>query len=243
MTALEHASTTVIGQEARSALAGRKGRPGGARSAAEMGPASNQESKGSGSWSTLDSNEEYLLQRDRETQLALALRAGDRDAFQGLYELNVEAVGRFVSRRCAASQVDDVVAEVFLRAWKARDRFEPQGFRYLSWLLRIAQNLIISQARRPIREDFSLESAAEPQSDDATDRVVNQMVGSSMRELLGALPERQRVVLELRFVEDLSSTEVGEILGISGDAVRQLTVRSLKQVRSLLGTSIAETNL
>jgi RNA polymerase sigma factor (sigma-70 family) len=194
-------------------------------------------------WAGVDSNEDYLLQRDRETQLALALRDGDRDAFQGLYELNVDAVARFVSRRCTASQVDDLVAEVFLRAWKARDRFEPQGFRYLSWLLRIAQNLIISQARRPIREDFSLESAAEPQSDDATDRVVNQMVGSSMRELLGALPERQRVVLELRFVEDLSSTEVGEILGISGDAVRQLTVRSLKQVRSLLGTSIAETNL
>jgi RNA polymerase sigma factor (sigma-70 family) len=201
------------------------------------------QSRGSGAWAGVDSKKDYLLQRDRETQLALALRDGDRDAFQGLYELNVDAVARFVSRRCTASQVDDLVAEVFLRAWKARDRFEPQGFRYLSWLLRIAQNLIISQARRPIREDFSLESAAEPQSDDATDRVVNQMVGSSMRELLGALPERQRVVLELRFVEDLSSTEVGEILGISGDAVRQLTVRSLKQVRSLLGTSIAETNL
>jgi RNA polymerase sigma factor (sigma-70 family) len=201
------------------------------------------QSRGSGSWAGPESNDDYLLQRDRETQLALALREGDRDAFQGLYELNVDAVARFVSRRCAASQVDDVVAEVFLRAWKARDRFEPQGFRYLSWLLRIAQNLIISKARRPIREDFSLEAAAEPQSDDATDRVVNQMVGSSMRELLSALPERQRVVLELRFVEDLSSTEVGEILGISGDAVRQLTVRSLKQVRSLLGTSIAETNL
>lgn len=196
-----------------------------------------QGSKGSGGWGTLESNGEYLAQRDHETQLALALRAGDRDAFQGLYELNVEAVARFVSRRCAPSQVDDVVAEVFLRAWKARDRFEPQGFRYLSWLLRIAQNLIISQARRPIREDFSLESTAEPRSDDATERLVNQMVGSSMRELLSALPERQRMVLELRFVEDLSSKEVGEILGISGDAVRQLTVRSLKQVRSLLGTS------
>jgi RNA polymerase sigma factor (sigma-70 family) len=213
MTALERASSTVAGRG----------------------------SKGSGGWAGGEPNEEYLLQRDHETQLALALRAGDRDAFQGLYELNVEAVARFVSRRCAPSQVDDVVAEVFLRAWKARDRFEPQGFRYLSWLLRIAQNLIISQARRPIREDFSLESAAEPQSEDGTERLVNQMVGSSMRELLSALPERQRVVLELRFVEDLSSTEVGEILGISGDAVRQLTVRSLKQVRALLGTSTDET--
>jgi RNA polymerase sigma factor (sigma-70 family) len=199
-------------------------------------------SQAQGPWNGVEPDNEYLVQRDRETQLALALRAGDRDAFQGLYELNVDAVARFVSRRCAASQVDDLVAEVFLRAWKARDRFEPQGFRYLSWLLRIAQNLIISQARRPIREDFSLESAAEPQSDDGTERLVNQMVGASMRDLLGALPERQRVVLELRFVEDLSSTEVGEILGISGDAVRQLTVRSLKQVRSLLG-SAAEADL
>jgi RNA polymerase sigma factor (sigma-70 family) len=195
-----------------------------------------------GLWNGIEPDDEYTAQRDRETQLALALRAGDRDAFQGLYELNVDAVARFVSRRCAASQVDDLVAEVFLRAWKSRDRFEPQGFRYLSWLLRIAQNLIISKARRPIRENFSLESAAEPQSDDGTERLVNQMVGSSMRDLLGALPERQRMVLELRFVEDMSSTEVGEILGISGDAVRQLTVRSLKQVRSLLG-SAAEADL
>jgi Sigma-70 region 2 len=76
-------------------------------------------------WNGFEPDDEYVVQRDRETQLALALRAGDRDAFQGLYELNVDAVARFVSRRCAGSQVDDLVAEVFLRAWKAR---EPGSF-------------------------------------------------------------------------------------------------------------------
>jgi RNA polymerase sigma factor (sigma-70 family) len=186
---------------------------------------------------TVADNAEYLAERRREELLVEELRAGNRDAFRELYEMNVEAVGRFVGRRVSSAQVDDIVAEVFLRAWKARDRFEARGFRYLSWLLRIAQNHIISMQRRPIREDVSLESTAEPRIEDPMDRVVDHLAGKSMRELLTALPERQRIVLELRFVEDLNSTEVGQILGISSDAVRQLTVRSLKQVRSLLGTT------
>ncbi len=182
-------------------------------------------------------NREYLVERAREERLVEELRSGNRDAFRELYEMNVDAVARFVGRRVNTAQVDDIVAEVFLRAWKARHRFEARGFRYLSWLLRIAQNYIISMQRRPIREDVSLESTAEPRIDDPMDRVVDRLAGTSMRELLNALPERQRIVLELRFVEDLNSTEVGEILGISSDAVRQLTVRSLKQVRSLLGSA------
>jgi RNA polymerase sigma factor (sigma-70 family) len=197
---------------------------------------------GNSAWTGLDAtiDFDYLAERSSEEELVRALSEGDKDAFRQLYEMHVDGVGRFVARRVPSSQVDDVVAEVFLRAWKARARFEFRGHRYLSWLLRIAQNLIISQSRRPIREEGSLDAITEPSTDDPMNRVVDRMVGTSLRDTLGALSERQRVVLELRFVEDLSSTEVGEILGISSDAVRQLTVRSLKQVRTLMGSAIAE---
>jgi RNA polymerase sigma-70 factor, ECF subfamily len=169
-----------------------------------------------------------------EQRLTAACRDGDREAFRQLYENNVDAVGRFLAFRAPKSDVEDLVAEVFLRAWKARGTFEDRGFRYLSWLLRIAQNLVVSKSRRPIREEAGLDGH-DPLDVDEMDRVVDRVAGSSLRSILHALPERQRLVLELRFVEDLPSAEVGEILGISGEAVRQLTVRSLRQVRTLLG--------
>jgi RNA polymerase sigma-70 factor, ECF subfamily len=169
-----------------------------------------------------------------EQRLTAACRDGDRDAFRQLYENNVDAVGRFIAFRVPKSDVEDLVAEVFLRAWKARASFEDRGFRYLSWLLRIAQNLVISKSRRPIREESGLDGH-DPLDVDQMDRVVDRVAGSSLRTILQGLPERQRMVLELRFVEDLPSAEVGEILGISSEAVRQLTVRSLRQVRTLIG--------
>jgi RNA polymerase sigma factor (sigma-70 family) len=176
-------------------------------------------------------SEELLLQEQR---LITAVRDGDREAFRQLYERNVDAVARFAAQRVPPSEVEDTVAEVFLRAWKARQSFSFQGYRYLSWLLRIAQNMIISKARRPIKEEPGLDGH-DGLDDDLADRVVDQVVGSSLRSALSDLPERQRVVLELRFIEDLSSAEVGEIMGLSSDAVRQLTVRSLRQIRSIVG--------
>jgi RNA polymerase sigma factor (sigma-70 family) len=172
--------------------------------------------------------------RSEEQRLVARTRDGDKDAFRQLYENNVDGVARFLASRVPSSEVDDFVAEVFLRAWKSREKFEDRGYRYISWLLRIAQNLVISKSRRPIKEEPGLDGH-DPSDSDPMDRVVDQMTGSSLRQVLHALPQRQRMVLELRFVEDLSSAEVGEILGISGEAVRQLTVRSLRQVRSLVG--------
>lgn len=173
-----------------------------------------------------------LLQE--EQRLIAAARDGDRESFRQLYERNVDAVARFVAQRVPQSDVEDTVAEVFLRAWKARQSFTFQGYRYLSWLLRIAQNMIISKSRRPIKEEPGLDGH-DRLDDDLADRVVDHLVGSSLRSALSELPQRQRTVLELRFIEDLSSAEVGDIMGLSSDAVRQLTVRSLRQIRSMVG--------
>jgi RNA polymerase sigma-70 factor, ECF subfamily len=168
-----------------------------------------------------------------EQLLTDAVRSGDRESFRVLYENNIDAVARFLSTRVPRSDVDDLVAEVFLRAWKSRLTYESRGYRYLSWLLRIATNLVISNARRPIRETAGLDGH-DSLNDDPADRVVDQLTGRSMQAMLEVLPERQRTVLELRFLEDLSSSEVGEIMGLSGEAVRQLTVRALRQIRGQL---------
>ncbi len=168
-----------------------------------------------------------------EQLLTDAVRSGDRESFRTLYENNIDAVARFLATRVPRSDVDDLVAEVFLRAWKSRATYESRGYRYLSWLLRIATNLVISNARRPIRETAGLDGH-DRLNDDPADRVVDQLTGTSMRTMLETLPERQRTVLELRFIDDLSSSEVGEIMGLSAEAVRQLTVRALRQIRSQL---------
>ena len=80
----------------------------------------------------------------RHTPLAEA------EAFAELYQRTHLVVFRFIYALTGGPQqeVEDLTADTFIRAWKARHRFEGDQEAALSWLLRIARNLVIDSHRR-----------------------------------------------------------------------------------------------
>jgi RNA polymerase sigma-70 factor (ECF subfamily) len=80
----------------------------------------------------------------RHTPLAEA------EAFAELYKLTHLVVFRYIFSLNGGPQqeVEDLTAETFIRAWKARQRFDGGEKAALSWLLRIARNLVIDAHRR-----------------------------------------------------------------------------------------------
>lgn len=175
-----------------------------------------------------------------------AVEAARRDprAFEALYRKYVAQVYSFALYELRDQHAaEDLTAQVFMRALAGLPRFheqaEPPGSSFRIWLFQIARNALSNEWRRMRRHpDVSLELALEmPAADDVPASAAEH---DELREALRAidrLPSDRRRALVLRFVNEMSTREVGQVLGRSEGATRVLIHRSLKAVASELGRS------
>jgi RNA polymerase sigma-70 factor (ECF subfamily) len=151
-------------------------------------------------------------------ELVRRSRAGDRAAFAQLYREHRGAVSRLVFRMTGyrASDVEDVVQEVFLQAYRSLGDFRGQA-KFATWLHRVAMNVILmarrAQRNRPSLLDVQLDSDRAPDArilpdDDAARRRRVQ----SFRTLLDKIPEKKRVVYILHDIEGMPPTEIAKIV-------------------------------
>jgi RNA polymerase sigma factor (sigma-70 family) len=153
--------------------------------------------------------------------------------FARVYDEHVWRVYGFLAYRLADREaVEDLTQATFERALRAWSRFDPRRASERTWLLSIAQNLLIDHHRRdrsalvdPI-EERSLPPVAGPEA---------RVAGSSeLVEALAQLSDREREVLALRFGGDLTGVEIADLLGLTLANVQQITSRSLRRLRTLL---------
>ena len=155
-----------------------------------------------------------------------AAQRGDEDAFGQLYRLHRPAIVR-MARLHAGIDGDDLVAEVFMRAWTGLPTYRPTGVPFVAWLYGIARHVIVDQVRREAR---STPQATLPER--AVDfREDDRMM---LAEAIDALPDEQRQVIELKYLLGLRNPEVAEALGVSTGAVNAKQWRALQTLRGLL---------
>jgi RNA polymerase sigma factor (sigma-70 family) len=161
---------------------------------------------------------------DRATTFEEAYRTHYRDVYRYVLVMSHER-----------DEADDVVGEVFKRAFEAwRDGRGPAG-RALPWLLLIARRLLTDRWRHGrliawihLRTDEN-ESRA---SEGAVDRsAAEREFWIWLESLARSLPARQREVLLLRYQRDLTDAEIGEVLGLSESGVRSLAARAIAALR------------
>jgi RNA polymerase sigma-70 factor (ECF subfamily) len=154
-----------------------------------------------------------------------------------LLEEYVPRVYRFALRlTCDCHAAEDLTQDTFLRAWPQLDRLrEPSAMRV--WLFRITANLWSDQLRRR-RLAVAM---PQPLIGDQVSRSPGPDVLSADREqaaqavdALECLPARQRDVLYLNACEDLSASEIAEVLGISVDATKASLSLARKKMRQLM---------
>lgn len=187
-----------------------------------------------------DSSESAL--QDGEFVRTLVARAirRDREAFAALYELYFERIYRYARLKVGdQAEAEDITAAVFLNAWRAVDRFSPQGENaFLAWLFRLTHNALIDRYRRQ-RNVGSLdavdESALPLEAHFNPEAMLEwQVTVDELQHALQALTEEQREVVLLRFVEGLSAREVGEIMGKQEGTVRGMQFRAIEALRRVL---------
>lgn len=159
----------------------------------------------------------------------------DSQAFRILVDRHLGAIVALARRMLKdEAEADDIAQEALLRLWRAGETLDvgPQGVR--PWLRRVTSNLCLDRiraTRRTVVTDEVPEVAEEPtQAAGLEEQDLAKRVGEAMN----ALPERQRRALTLFHHEGLSQAEVGEILGVSDEAVESLLSRARRALRASL---------
>jgi RNA polymerase sigma-70 factor (ECF subfamily) len=178
-----------------------------------------------------------------EDEAALVARARtDPNAFALLYDRYVERVYQFAYRRLAShADAEDVTAQTFHRALEHLGRYEWRGLPFGAWLFRIARNLVVDHLRAagaPLSLDEVSANGAEPADADTwlpEEALIARDEVQAAWAAVATLPPLQRRAVVLRFGRDLSHAEVGQIIGRSEAATKQLIYRAMLTLRARLG--------
>jgi RNA polymerase sigma-70 factor (ECF subfamily) len=182
-------------------------------------------------------------------------REGDETAFSQLFAKYRPRLAVLIHYKLGASlrervEVDDILQEVFLAASKDIGNFtyrSPGSF--MSWLSRIAEHVIVDEARSQARqkrraaEVVRFRSAGNPGGPEPVDsetpsRILMQKeVTKDLLGRLDALAPDYRDVILMAKVEGLSSAEIAERMGRSREAIAVLLHRALQRLRTLKETS------
>ena len=170
-----------------------------------------------------------------ETGLLARVAAGESEAFRGLVDRHLPTVLAIARRMLRDdAEAEDVAQETMLRLWRNAAGLElgPNGVR--PWLRRVASNLCIDRVRArrntTVVEEVPEESAPPSQLRHLAERELGARVDAALQ----ALPERQRLALTLFHYEGMSQIEVGEVLGISDEAVESLLARARRALKVAL---------
>jgi RNA polymerase sigma-70 factor, ECF subfamily len=165
-------------------------------------------------------------------------RAGDTGARQTLYAQYVDRVFRTV-RGMLRSDVDaeDVTQDAMLTVLTSLHKYRPRtDARFAAWVTTIAVNTARRRFRRRRPEPTATGELPET-ADDGADPVDGLDRARRRRALLTALaelPERERVIVSLRYGAELNASEIGATVGIEPATIRKM----LERVRTRLGARI-----
>jgi len=184
-----------------------------------------------------------------ETALIRAAQAGDHAAFEQLVRAYDQSVLRLAMNLLRSPEdAHDVYQEAFLRVYK-----NLQSFRFdcsfHTWLYRIVTNLCLDHMRkRKVRKEDTAILATADGPLDRMDAVPEERVDGDpqrylfsgqirrrIKEVLGELTPRERMVFELRHYQGLRLRRIGEVLGTTEEAAKNCLFRATQKMRAALG--------
>jgi RNA polymerase sigma-70 factor (ECF subfamily) len=163
-------------------------------------------------------------------------RADEAGLHRAFVAYGAELTG--LARRVLGSHhlAEEAVQETFERAWKSRDRFDPEVGPLRAWLFSIERNLLVDMARSRGRRE-RLDQRAAGRTEHAADDVERAIVTWQVEEAIQHLTPGHRAVLVETYFRGRTSKEVAGDLGIAEGTVRSRLYHALRSVRSTLEKS------
>lgn len=177
---------------------------------------------------------------DPDVMLMLACARGDLAAFEALYAHHRGMLYRFLLRSVRdPHRTDELFQETWSRVISARERYRPQA-KFSTWLLQIAHNLMIDNARRqrPMAEGDEAEAAlarlATPEHEQPDYALSGFERHRYLQRAIEQLPDEQRTAMLLRLEHDLSLEEIAVVTGAGRETVKSRLRYAMAQLREVL---------
>ncbi|MBU4198974.1 MAG: sigma-70 family RNA polymerase sigma factor [Verrucomicrobia bacterium] len=179
---------------------------------------------------------------DSDSDLLVQYRNGSVQALEQLVERYRRPLFGFILNMShAREEADDIFQEVWFRAIKSLDRYRDE--RFLSWLFRIARNLVIDRyrSRKPLvslesenPEGVALEDVIPDQGRSAAALAADHDVARQVATAVATLPEEQKEVFLMRLEGELSFKEIAKIQHVSINTALARMHYALAKLRDML---------
>lgn len=166
-----------------------------------------------------------MVSADTDAEV-IASSLADAERFELIFDRHAPSIHRYLRRRVGRSVAEELTAETFTRAFRARDGFNTRQTSALPWLFGIAANLIKMQLRSDERRGRAYGRFGPQATEPATTTEVNERLdaralGPALAAALADLTHDEREVLLLNAWAGLSPIEIAQALSVSGAMVRK----------------------
>lgn len=178
-----------------------------------------------------------------EERLASLARLGDQRAFGELVDLYKDKIYHLAYRMLNnRHEAEDIVQETFLRVYLHLDRFDTAQ-KFSTWIYRIGTNLCIDRLRKR-KPSYSLDAelttseGADGYAMIASDghtpesELLLSETQETVRQAIQQLPDKYKPVVILRYMQDLSLQEIGDVLGLPVTTVKTRVHRGREFLRN-----------
>lgn len=181
--------------------------------------------------------------KHKESDAALVAQAKqDSEAFGLLYERYVGRIYNYIYYRTSNHHdAEDLTARTFYRALKQMSRYVDRGAPYSAYLYRIAHNLVANWHRDNSRRQFiSFDESLitvlrrEDPSIIAEEKAQKKSERDMLLQMVRQLPPERQQLLILKFAEQMSNIEIGQVMGRTEGAIKSLYHRTLVTLREEL---------
>lgn len=173
-------------------------------------------------------------------------QSNDTQEFTRYYEEFKKPIYNYILYRVSFNQdlAEDLTAEIFIKAYEHMDSYD-RARSFKTWIYTIAHNHLINYVtskKDVLSLDESLEVPSTESGSKFGEEVDMQMQMDVVHELIQELPAPQRELLTMRFVNDLSNTEIASVLNKEEGAIRTGLSRSISSLRNLYNQYLSTNN-
>ncbi len=176
--------------------------------------------------------------------IVLAAQRGDESAFTDIYRYFADPLGGYVARRVSGEDIEDVVSDVWVKITQSLQTYAPkEGGSFRAWFWRVAMTVVVDYYRKkkpetPM-EDMDLPSLVDGMGDTPEtplEEYQRAQLSTRLHDAISTLPNGQRDIIEMSFLQDLTHAEISEITGKSEGNIRIIKMRALRDMRRLWET-------